>query len=88
MYEQTQMSVQCNIILNNGYMCGIQAVGRCATCQRAFCVSHQAHERVDYFGQPIKSGICIICSHKRQEEERKRLKEAGAPYEYFESVAA
>jgi hypothetical protein len=85
MDDMTMMSVQCNIILNNGYMCGIQAVGRCATCQRAFCMTHQGLTsawRVPYID------MCAPCANAKQAEVDRRMKEARAPYEYFESGAA
>jgi hypothetical protein len=73
MYDQTMMSVTCNVPLPNGYMCGIQTIaGRCSRCQRAFCASHQVYGQT-YFGELIPTGICTVC----RDEEQKRKAEEG-----------
>ena len=93
--DMKMMSVQCNIILNNGYMCGLPPIGRCATCQRAFCASHQAWgNAVVYWsdgtfnpGGPYVD-MCAPCFAMKKAEDDKRREEARAPYHYFESGAA
>lgn len=39
------MVATCQTALASGSICGIQAIGRCATCEQAFCTSHQATDR-------------------------------------------
>lgn len=78
----------CEIELNNGYTCGIQAIGRCAICGRAFCFTHQGYtsnspsQRVPYID------MCAPCANAKLVEEAKRREEAQAPHHYFESGAA
>jgi hypothetical protein len=98
--NQTQaMAAVCEIELNNGSNCGVQAIGRCSTCGRAFCLTHQAQNLsgvvfVGYVsvGDP---GMCTSCQEavqapirKEQEEIRKEQEEWRAAVEYFKSGAA
>ena len=87
MNDMTMMSVQCNIILNNGYMCGLPPIGRCATCQRAFCLTHQAREQ-NYFGTVPYVDMCAPCFAVKKAEEDKRWEAENAPYLYFDKGAA
>lgn len=43
----------CQIKLENGDDCGVTALGRCATCGRAFCRSHQAYA--------LNPSLCTPC---------------------------
>ena len=94
MDDMTMMSVQCNIILNNGYVCGLPPIGRCATCQRAFCMSHQACDRNSY-GQVISTYVdmCATCLEVKNAKAAEREMEAKkayaqSPHGYFAWGAA
>lgn len=63
--------VGCEIELKNGQLCGIPAIGRCATCGRAFCRSHQA-----WSGQTYYIDQCAPCLAKAQADEVERRQEA------------
>jgi hypothetical protein len=63
--------------------CGIHAIGRCTTCKRAFCGSHQA-----WSGQNYYIDLCAPCFAIKMAEEVRLKEEADAPYEYFRSGAA
>lgn len=68
--------------------CGVLAVGRCATCKRAFCSSHQGYGR-DSFMHPIPYiDMCAPCMEAKKAADAKRAEEARAPYFYFESGTA
>lgn len=84
------MGAGCEIELKSGYNCGIMAIGRCATCGRAFCRSHQAPGRYD---------LCALCTEaeKRKWDQKleksrqkldKMLLEVFYAEEYFRSGAA
>ncbi len=62
---------------------GIQAIGRCATCEHAFCRTHQA-----WSGQTPYVDRCAPCLATKQTEAVRCWKEAQVPYVYFESGAA
>lgn len=82
---QTTAAV-CEIQLNNGYNCGVQAIGRCAPCGRAFCLTHQAQDLSKvYTSVP---GMCASCWEAVQASIRKEQEEWRAAVEYFESGAA
>ena len=78
----------CEIELMDGRSCGIQAVGRCATCGRAFCHSHQA-----WSGQTYYIDQCAPCFAKtpgemfRVELAKHKVEEATAKT-YFTLGAA
>src|SRR2546423_4680996 len=80
--------VGCEIELPDGRLCRVATLGRCATCGRAFCLTHQgryynySHQLVPYVD------MCAPCAAVKQAEEARRQEEARAPYEYFESGAA
>lgn len=76
----------CEIELKNGHTCGIQAIGRCTTCGRAFCPTHQAHKW--YNGPFPYVDMCARCLAVEEAEAVRRWKEAHAPYEYFKSGTA
>lgn len=88
MNTTSNTGVGCDIELKNGSPCGIPAIGRCSTCERAFCMTHQGrfydsfHELVSYVD------MCAPCAAVRQAEDAKRRTEAMAPYDYFKSGAA
>ncbi len=79
---QTTAAV-CEIYLKSGSTCGIQAIGRCSTCGRAFCLTHQA--RNSYGGYV---DWCLPCQEAKQAAERKKQEEQNAVVEYFKSGAA
>ena len=97
--NSTQTTAVCEIDLKSGSPCGIQAVGRCVTCGRAFCLTHQARDLsgvifVGYIsvGSP---DMCTSCQEavqvpirKEQEEIRKEQEEWRTAVEYFKSGAA
>lgn len=76
--------------------CGVLAVGRCATCKRAFCSSHMAHH--PNAGWLVN--MCALCFAetpeqverakwaKEAEERAKRQKENDDAKGYFESGRA
>jgi hypothetical protein len=59
--------------------CGVSAIGRCATCKRAFCGSHQAWSRgTRYIDQ------CAPCFAQTPEEvKRRKDAEIGAALDYI-----
>lgn len=68
--------------------CGVIAIGRCATCKRAFCRSHQGYGR-DNFMQPVPYlDLCAPCAAERQAAAARQAEEAQAPFMYFVSGAA
>jgi hypothetical protein len=80
--------VGCEIELKNGQTCGIQAIGRCATCERAFCMTHQGYSR-NTFGRLVPDiDMCELCAAAKWDEERKRQEEADAPTLFFRSGTA
>jgi hypothetical protein len=86
--QQTGLSGLCDIILSNGHTCGIQAIGRCATCMRAFCSSHQAYNK-DVFGYPIPAhNMCSMCAEARRKAEEEAFNERHADLTFFQSGKA
>ena len=84
--------VGCDIELKNGRTCGIPPIGRCATCERAFCLTHQAC-RWDNYGRVPYVDMCAPCFAKTPEqvalaEQAKRRAEVDAAEQYFRSKAA
>lgn len=92
MYEQTGLSVQCNIILNNGDMCGIPAIGHCDACQRAYCTSHQAYRDNSFGGFVPVRNLCVMCEKERlkaeEERTRKDIELARSIHELFHDGSA
>lgn len=83
--------VGCDIELKDGRYCGILAVGRCATCGRAFCPTHQPWE-YGQFSYPYVDQ-CVSCFAKTPAEvarakSEKEKAELRAAQEYFMSGAA
>ena len=86
----------CEIKLKNGSNCGVTAIGRCSTCERAFCASHQAHH--PNVGRLIT--MCAPCFAKTPEEVKraqrakedaerdKHMEEQNAARQYFRSGSA
>jgi hypothetical protein len=78
----------CEIELSNGHICGVAAIGRCTTCGRAFCASHQGRsEQIYYVDQ------CAPCfAHSPMEvsrtQEKKRMQEIQDAQDYFSSGVA
>lgn len=72
----------CEIEIRSGQPCGITAIRRCATCQRAFCLTHQAKNSFYSLDQ------CLPCQQK--EEDQRKAAEAAEQVarEFFESGAA
>lgn len=80
--------VGCDIELKNGRICGIRAIGRCSTCERAFCMTHQGRS-YDGFHQLVPYvDLCAPCVAVQQAKEAKREGEVRAPSDYFKSGAA
>lgn len=53
--------------------CGVQAIGRCATCKRAFCLTHQAREE-NYGRWYPRVDMCAPCfAQTPAEAERAKL---------------
>ena len=71
-----------------GQICGVQAVGRCTTCGRAFCATHQAwNGQTYYLKQTYYLNQCAPCLAKAQADEEKRRQEAAAKYRAKENEA-
>jgi hypothetical protein len=71
-----------------GQSCGVAAIGRCSTCSRAYCATHQAHD-LSTIGVLIQAyrDWCIECQQQRKADERK-LAEAKEKQQKEERVAA
>lgn len=78
----------CEIELKSGSTCGIQAIGRCITCERAFCLTHQARGYDGFHQLAPYVDLCAPCFAVKQAEDAKRKQEEMAPYTYFMSGAA
>ena len=86
------MGAVCEIELKNGSTCGVTAIGRCATCGRAFCLTHQARKWYSYGPVPYVD-MCAPCFDKTPEEvarveAAKRQAEVHAAEQYFKSGSA
>jgi len=88
MDDMTMMSVQCNIILNNGYMCGLPPIGRCDKCMRAYCASHWTYNGDAEWVFNYGPRMCAMCAKELSEENRKRSEEWYAPIAYFANGTA
>lgn len=76
----------CEIELKVGRSCGVSAVGRCDTCQRAYCASHQACGDNDFGGIVPLHNRCVMCEQERlraKEEEGKRAIERNKSKGFF-----
>lgn len=87
------MAADCEFEVN-GNPCGVQAVGRCATCGKAFCITHQG--RTSPF-PPRESvafvDMCALCYLKSPGylatvEYKSRQREQWDAQEYFRSGSA
>jgi hypothetical protein len=62
------MAAECELIITGGSTCSVAAVGRCASCHRAFCESHASYVSSDSFiGGPrteYSRTSCIECPIK------------------------
>ncbi len=77
------MGTDCGIELKSGDLCGVPAIGRCSTCERAFCASHQALTREIRYVD-----LCAPCLAKQQAEQEKRgMAPADSPRRYFPQAA-
>ena len=56
-----------------GRPCGVPAIGRCMTCSRAYCGTHQAHE-VNSVGIVFQTyrDWCVSCQQQRKADEKAR----------------
>ena len=89
MNEQTGLSVQCKIILPNGYMCGIPAIRRCRVCLRAYCASHQALLHDFESSQDFDTtNLCVMCLQEMRDEQDKAIEAEYAPTAFFEDGEA
>jgi hypothetical protein len=66
--------------------CGIQAIGRCTTCKRAFCVSHQARERNGWFTYADMCSPCFAKTPREVERTQQAKREAEALEEYHTAL--
>ena len=69
--------------------CGVQAIGRCATCRRAFCASHQAYIAPG----TVAVDMCGPCFAQTPEQvaranQARHDAEISAAIRYFESGSA
>lgn len=65
--------------------CGVLAIGRCLTCGRAFCGSHQGRGRMQ---QVPYTNMCAPCMDAQAEAAAKVMAELLAPHLYFQSGTA
>lgn len=82
------MGAVCEIKRDTGDNCGITAIGRCATCGLAFCLTHQGRVHDSFHGWISYVDRCAPCTAVQQAEEAKHKKDAYAPQEYFKSGTA
>jgi hypothetical protein len=73
--------------------CGVLAVGRCATCGRAFCASHKnlyynSPPLANYYPPADYGHMCAPCFEVKHAKAVELHAEAQAPFKYFESGAA
>jgi tRNA A-37 threonylcarbamoyl transferase component Bud32 len=79
---------ECEIPLDDGRICGISPVGRCVTCKRIFCTTHQARYT---FPQTVTYvDMCAPCLAVQHAENARRWAEGEAndPHKYFMSGEA
>jgi hypothetical protein len=80
----------CEIQLQSGRICGVSAIGRCTTCERAFCPSHQVCTSSSIssdgwflpFPVPVYLNMCAACfATSPAELSRIKAEENRARYE-------
>jgi len=61
----------CEYELRDATTCGIAAIGRCRTCEQAFCATHQARD-IARGSSAIKTYVdwCITCQGRHNDEVR------------------
>lgn len=69
-----QTPAVCETLLTTGQQCGVAAIGRCTTCGRAFCQTHQARGKV-YGGSVPYVDLCANCFAQTPEEVARRKEE-------------
>jgi hypothetical protein len=68
------LAAECELEIESGIPCGVQAVGRCSNCRKAFCLTHQA---ADLAG-PVQTTyrdqctLCLYLARKPQIEAATR----------------
>lgn len=89
MSETQTTAAVCELELKNGTICAVPAIGRCATCGRAFCLTHQARNPRTNDGYVNE---CAPCLTQRLADARERKQQAEADINearnYFTSGAA
>lgn len=65
------MTAGCETKLADGRMCDVPAVGRCGTCNRAFCKTHQAREDNNYGGK-VYIEWCAGCQKAKAAAEAEK----------------
>lgn len=88
----TQPAAVCETLLTTGQQCAVAAIGRCTTCGRAFCQTHQARGKV-YGGTVPYVDLCANCFAQTPGEVARRKEEeeyakAAAVKNYIYSGAA
>jgi hypothetical protein len=73
--------------------CGVQAIGRCLTCGKSFCLSHQARDTIDTYGGRAYADQCAPCfaktlGQKKKAENDAHLERLRASNEFFDTKAA
>lgn len=58
------MAADCEIEAGPGVLCGVAAIGRCADCGRAFCLSHRALRSQPPGG--YYTNLCVGCLYARE----------------------
>ncbi len=67
MNDATMMSARCSLVNpTTRRMCGVNAAGRCARCQSAFCSSHRGHYYDRYDGWVPAIDQCVYCARIQQ----------------------
>ena len=86
-----QAAAGCEIPLPDSRLCGIPPVGRCSTCGRAFCTTHQARD-FTFIPQQVYIDMCASClataQAKREEQRRQRLTEENEARKYLQFGSA
>jgi hypothetical protein len=72
-----------------GRPCGIPAIGRCTTCSRAYCGTHQAHD-INSIGLVFQTyrDWCVLCQQQRKADERALAEAKEKKWKEDRAVAA